>query len=151
MCTTFYKCFFFLCMQQGIQEMLWFCVSIRCRQFVQNTDPWSYLTKKIQIDFNFYISVLLNFPQKLQCSIDKRLNYLENMYLEVVTQSSSMKKLFLKILQKLENTCDSVSFLIIVAAWTRAALLKRDPSTGVALWILRNFQEQLYQLTFTST
>ena len=55
------------------------------------------------------------------------------MYLEVVTQSSSMKKLFLKILQKLENTCDSVSFLIIVAAWTRAALLKRDPSTGVAL------------------
>ena len=151
MCTTFYKCFFFLCMQQGIQEMLWFCVSIRCRQFVQNTDLWSYLTKKIQIDFNFYISVLLNFPKKLQCSIDKRLNYLENMYLEVVTQSSSMKKLFLKILQKLENTCDSVSFLIIVAACTRGALLKRDPSTGVALWILRNFQEQLYQLTFTST
>ena len=85
-------------MQQGIQEMLWFCVSIRCRQFVQNTDLWSYLTKKIQIDFNFYISVLLNLPKKLQCSIDKTLNYLENMYLEVVTQSSSMKKLFLKIL-----------------------------------------------------
>ena len=68
-----------------------------------------YLTIKSQTDFIFCIDVALDLPQ-LQCLVNNRLSCLENIYLEVVAQSSSMKMLFLKILRNLENNCAGVSF-----------------------------------------
>ena len=51
-----------------------------------------------------------------------------------------IEKLFLKILQySYENTCVGVSFLKKMQAFSPVTLLKRDSSTDVFLWILRNF------------
>ena len=52
--------------------------------------------------------------------------------------------MFLEISQNSqENTCGRVSFLIERSA----TLLKKDSSTGVFLWILRNFEEHLFYRT----
>ena len=54
---------------------------------------------------------------------------------EAVTQTCSLKKVFLEIWQNSQkNTCARVSFLNKVAGRT-APLLKRDSCTGVFLWI----------------
>ena len=51
------------------------------------------------------------------------------------------KKLFLKISQySQEKTCVAVPFLIKLQALRPATLLKTDSSTGIFLWILRNFK-----------
>ena len=50
----------------------------------------------LQIDFIFFIDIALDLPKQLQCFLDKTLSCLDNVYLEVATQSSSMKKAFLK-------------------------------------------------------
>ena len=75
-----------------------------------------YLTLKSQIDFIFCIDVALDLPQQLYCLVDKTQSCLENIYLEGVTQSSSMKKVSLKFSQNLENTSAEVSFLIKLQA-----------------------------------
>ena len=55
------------------------------------------------------------------------------------------KKGVLKVLQNSqENTCTRVSFLIKLQA---CKLIKRDPHTGVFLWILQNFYEHLFYRT----
>ena len=59
----------------------------------------------------FYVDVDLDLPKQLQCLVDKTLCCLENINLEVVALSSSMKKMFLSIFQNWENTCAGVSFL----------------------------------------
>ena len=59
---------------------------------------------------------------------------------EAVAQRPSVKKLFLEILQNLqENACGRASFLIKLQAWGLQLYEKRDSGTGVFLWILRNF------------
>ena len=70
------------------------------------------LTLKSEIDFIFYNDVALDLPIQLQCLVDKTLGCLENINLEIVGQSSPMKKIFLKILQNLESICAGVCFLI---------------------------------------
>ena len=96
---------------------------------VQNSRPWFYLTIYChQIDFIFYIDVTLNLLKRLQCFVDKTRSYLDNIYLEVVAQSSSLKN-FEKFGKYL---CWSLVFNK-VAAWEPPALLKRDPDTGVVL------------------
>ena len=62
------------------------------------------------MDFMFYADVDLDLLKRLQCLVDKTLCCLENIYLEVVALSSSLKKMFLNISQNLENTCAGVSF-----------------------------------------
>ena len=42
---------------------------------------------------------------QLQCLVDKTMSCLKNVYLEVFIDNSSIKKMFLKILQNLESTC----------------------------------------------
>ena len=59
-----------------------------------------------------YNDIDLDLPKQLQYLVDKTLCCLENIYLEVVALTSSMKKMFLNIFQNLENTCAGVSFLI---------------------------------------
>ena len=59
----------------------------------------------------FHTDVDLDLPKQLQCLVDKTLCCLENINLEVVALSSSMKKMFLSIFQNWENTCAGVSFL----------------------------------------
>ena len=60
--------------------------------------------------------------------------------IEVVVQSCSVKKVFLKISQNSrENTSARVYFLIKLQAWGLQLYRKRDSDTGVFLWILRNF------------
>ena len=49
---------------------------------------------KSQIDFVFYIDTAFDLPKQLQCLVVKTLICLENIYLEGVAQSSSVKKLF---------------------------------------------------------
>ena len=52
----------------------------------------------------------------------------------------SIKRLSLKISQySQEKTCVGVSFLMKMQAVSPVTLLKRDSTTGVFLWILRNF------------
>ena len=55
----------------------------------------------------------------------------------------SIKKLFLNIFQYSQHLYWSL-FLINLQAWRLATLLKRDPDPGVFLWILQNFEEQLF-------
>ena len=64
----------------------------------------------------FYIYVGLDLPKQLQCLVDETLCCLENLYLEKVTLSSSMKKILLNVFQNFENTCAEVSFLIKLQA-----------------------------------
>ena len=63
-----------------------------------------------------YNDIDLDLPKQLQYLVDKTLCCLENIYLEVVALSSSMKNLFLNIFQNLENTCAGVSFLMKLQA-----------------------------------
>ena len=63
---------------------------------------------------------------------------------EAATGGVPWKKVFLKISQ---NTCARVSFLIKLQASTCDFVKKRDCRTGVFLWILRNFQRQLFYIT----
>ena len=65
------------------------------------TLPCIYLTIESQIDFTFYTDVPLNLPKQLQYLVDGTLSCLEIIYLEVVVQSSPMKKVFLKTLQNM--------------------------------------------------
>ena len=74
------------------------------------------LNYKKSIHLIFYNDVALDLPKRLQCLVDKRLSCLENIYLEVVAQSSLMKKVFFKTLQNFENTCAGVSFLMKLQA-----------------------------------
>ena len=69
--------------------------------------------------FYFLYWCSLRFPKQLQCLVYKTLRCLENIYLEVVAQSSSMKKVFLKILLNLERKCAGVS-------WKPPTLFKND-------------------------
>ena len=66
--------------------------------------PVIFCNKKKPNWLYFLYDVALDLPKQLQFLVGKTI-CLENVYLEVVAQSSSMKKLFLKILQNLENTC----------------------------------------------
>ena len=55
-------------------------------------------------------------------------------YLEAVAQRCSVKKVFIEILQTLqENACAFVSFFNKVAALSLKLYLKRDSGTGVLL------------------
>ena len=105
---TLCKRFCPLYMQQEI-KMFWY-------KFFLNL--WSKLLSMIslnyksEIDFTFHIDIDLDLPKQLQCLVDKTLNCLEKSYLEVVTQISSMKKMFLKIFENLKNACPGVSFSI---------------------------------------
>ena len=113
-CATLYNCFFCLYMQQEIQGMSQLCISILwCRSFLNLYSKLSslfLLTIKSQFYFISYIDVALDLPKQLQCLVDKTLSCLENIYLKVVTHSSSMKKVFLQNSQ--DNTCADVFFLI---------------------------------------
>ena len=108
-CRTLYECFFCLYMQQEMQEMLRRCISILWRQFflILCLKFFSVILRnfKSQIDFTFYVDVALDLPKQFQCLADQTKNCLENVYLKVVAQSSPMKKVFLKTLKNLENTC----------------------------------------------
>ena len=64
----------------------------------------------------FYIDVGLDLPQQLQYLVNKTPCCLENIYLEVVVLSSSLKKMFLNIFQNLQNTCSGLSFLVKLQA-----------------------------------
>ena len=57
----------------------------------------------------------------------------------------SIEKMFLNILQNSqENTCARVSFLIKLETSGLQLYWKRDSGTGIFLWILQNFWEQLF-------
>ena len=63
-------------------------------------------------------------------------------------QRCSVKKVFLEISQNSqENTCAKVSFFIKLQASGLQLYQKRDPGTGVFLWILWNFQGHLFYRT----
>ena len=63
------------------------------------------LNYKSQIGFSFYIDIALDLPRQLKYLVDKTLNCLENICLEVVTQRFSVKKVLLKVLQNFKNIC----------------------------------------------
>ena len=63
------------------------------------------LNYKSQIGFSFYIDIALDLLRQLKYLVDKTLNCLENICLEVVTQSFSVKKVLLKVLQYFKNIC----------------------------------------------
>ena len=59
---------------------------------------------------------------------------------EAFARRCSLKKTFLKILQKSqENTCARVSFLIKLQVLAGNFISKGGSDTGVFLWILQNF------------
>ena len=60
----------------------------------------------------FCTEVDLDLLKQLQCLVDKTLCCLGNIYLGVLAQSSSRKKMFWNISQILENACAGFSFLI---------------------------------------
>ena len=62
------------------------------------------------------------------------------LYTESVVPSCSVEKVFLEISQNsLKNTGARVSFLIKLQVLGLQLYKKRDPATGIFLWILRNF------------
>ena len=64
---------------------------------------------------------------------------------EAAVCSCSSEQMLIEILQySLENICVGVFFLIKLHDLRPATLFKRDFNTGVFLWILRNFYEQLF-------
>ena len=102
-------------MQQETQKMLRLCISILwCHFFtpVQDSRPWFYFLTVIKLILFSTFDVAFDIPKQLQGLVNKTLSCLENIYFEVVAQSFSKKKVFLKILQNLEDTCAWVFFLI---------------------------------------
>ena len=82
------------------------------------------------------------FWQQLIIMILNLLTYLSFywLYIEAVIRGVLLKKVFLEISQNSqENSCARVSFLIKLQALGLQLYLKRDPGTGVFLWILRKF------------
>ena len=73
------------------------------------------LTIKRQVDFIFYIDAAYRYRSPQTNTVLSRPNTdpLKNTHLKIVAQSSSIKKVFLKVLQNFqEKTCSGVSFLI---------------------------------------
>ena len=109
--------FFFLYMQQEIQEILRLSISILWGQFFLNL--YSKLSPVILRNYkksNWYYFTYwrsLRSHQTIAVFVDKTLSCLENIYLQVVVQSSSV--------------LPRVSFFNEVAEWKPPALLKRDP------------------------
>ena len=64
---------------------------------------------------------------------------------ETVIQRFSIKQLLLKSLQYPQKTPVLEFFLKTLRVWRPANLLKRDPKTGVFLWILQNFYYYLFR------
>ena len=61
-------------------------------------------------------------------------------YSEAVVQRCSVKKVFLETSQNSqENTCARISFLITCQAQACLGISKKYSSTGIFLWVLRNF------------
>ena len=61
-------------------------------------------------------------------------------WLDTVARRCSVKQVFLKILQNLqENTCARISFLIRLQTWVLQLYEKEDSGTGVFLRILLKF------------
>ena len=66
---------------------------------------------------------------------------------EAVVWRCSVEKKFMEISQNsLEITCARVSFLTKMQD-SASNFIKRDSSTGVSLWILRNFEEHIFYRT----
>ena len=125
--------------QKGNKE-----ISKNFRKYTSITNCWLILSGFCDINFYF----LLNIIRTSLCS-QFVLIFLPNLSFDVLTKSVLIKKsvfilgqtqppaMFLKISQNSEeNTCTGVFFLIKLQAW----------DTDVFLWILRNFQEQLWWL-----
>ena len=68
--------------------------------------------RKYQSEFIFCIDLRLDLPKTIVVFGRENTDCLESIYIEVVAQSSSMKKMFLTFLQNWESTCAGVSSLI---------------------------------------
>ena len=68
--------------------------------------------KKYQSEFLFCIDLRLDLLETIVVFGRQNTDCLESMYIEVVAQSSSMKKVFVTFLQNWESTCAGVSSLI---------------------------------------
>ena len=113
------KCFFYSYMQEEMQQTLRFsCMNFVTSIFAElvfNThllDLGNYKTKKIDFIFNIDAASQPN-------AVFSRPNTdcLKNICLKIVALSSSRKKVFLKVLQNVqENSCSGVSFLVKLLA-----------------------------------
>ena len=148
MCTTRYKCFFCLYTQQEIQ-MLRLAISILWLQFFLHL--CSKILSVILLNYKnsnwFFFLIDIRSPQTIK--VFSRQN--TELFREYIFRSSHpelfYKKVVLKDFAQFESYICRSLLCSRVAGWKPPTVLKRDPSTGVVLWILRNFQEHLFYET----
>ena len=135
-------------MQQEIQEILQFCISIFWHQFFLNL--CSKLLSVILLNHKksnwFYFLHWCNLVSPKITAVFSRQNtelcgrYIFRSSCSELSYKEDVLKNFAKFGKHL---CWSL-FFNKVAGWKPPTLLKRDTGTGVVLWILQNLQEHLF-------
>ena len=99
-------------------------------------------------NISFLTNVVTSSPL-LHCSQQALQNIENYWYIRSSHRRCSIKKVLLKNSQNWqENTCVVSSlFFIKVSGLRPETLLKRDPDTGVFLWILQSFKKQTFYRT----
>ena len=119
---------------------IFFCENLKLKQKKASS---VYLEK-----LNIYVVSLVILPKSTKdlkfevqvSSFSKHEIIFKAFHWGAVVRRYSVKKVLLKISQKpQENTYVRESFSTKLRAWGLQLYLKRDPGTGVFLWILRNF------------
>ena len=106
----------------------------------------SIATYGIEYSHNGERQKLLPTPIKVNISVHltlEKINIYNSISWKVAVRRCSWKKMFCKNFATEKHLCWSL-FLIKVQAWRSSILWKRDPNTGVFMWIFWNIWEQLF-------